>query len=219
MPEELKREIDQLRAAIEAMGHAAENRVHTAMEAWLAWDADLARSIRAADDEIDRMDVDIEERCMHVLARHQPVASDLRVVMTTLRMITALERTADLARSIAKRIIKLHATDQQTDPPRNVVEMGDTVASMLADCLRAFRDGDIELARDVRRRDAIVDRHNRDIFAWAVEQTEQDPARTKGYFGTIVMARALERIGDMAANIAEDTIFATGGSVVRHAPI
>jgi len=219
MPEELTREIDQLRAAVTAMGQAAEARVHTAVEAWLAWDADLAASIRAADDEVDRMDVDIEERCMHILACHQPVASDLRTVMTALRMITSLERTADLARSIAKRVIKLHATDHQTDPPRSIADMGETVASMLADAMRAFEKRDIELARTVRRRDALVDRLNREIFAWAVEQTERDPARTKGYFGTIVMARALERIGDMAANIAEDTIFATGGSVVRHAPI
>jgi phosphate transport system protein len=219
MAEELAREIDALRQALASMGNAAEARVHTAIEAWLTWDAELAASIRAADDEIDRMDVDIEERCMHVLARYQPVASDLRIVMATLRIITSLERTADLARSIAKRVIKLHATDAHTDPPQTIHDMGERVTAMLTDTMTAFQNGDIELAREVRRRDAAVDRLNREVFAWACERTESDPAHTRGHFGTIVMARALERIGDMAANIAEDTIFATGGSVVRHAPI
>jgi phosphate transport system protein len=255
VPSELTREIQQLEAALSYMGAAVETRVATALEAWFSWDADLARSIRQADDEIDRMDVEIEERCMQILALHQPVASDLRTVLAVLRIVTNLERGADLARSIAKRVIKLSNTPASTQPPAEplsahedtehpdthepltastpsprpgsarveppdvVLTMGEGVVEMLREAMLAFDKGDIERARAVRRRDLHIDELNRTVFRWAVDGTQRDPERTEGYFGTIVMARALERIGDMAANIAEDIIFAVGGSVVRHSPI
>jgi len=265
---ELKREIDQIEAALTLMAQAVEVRVSTALEAWFAWDEDLARSIRQADDEIDRMDVEIEEHCTQVLALHQPVASDLRFVLAALRIVTNLERAADLARSIAKRVIKLGnlpvgstgdeamppggaeagsgsegsaiesadgghdrgmrngsstsgsgGRSVRVDPPESVKQMGEGVLRMLHEVMLAFHNEDIEGARAVRRRDLHIDQLNRDVFRWAVEGTQRDPERTEGYFGTIVMARALERIGDTCANVAEDVIFAVGGSVVRHSPI
>ncbi len=219
MPDELQRELRSIRHALEAMAHASEARVATCLEAWLNADTDLACSICNADDEIDRMDVDIEERCIRLIACHQPVATDLRHVIATLRIITSLERTADLARSISKRVIKLNAAATFAQPPDVVVTMGAGVTEMLEATTRALDTEDIELARTVRRKDRFVDQCNRDIFAWAIEQSESDPSKVEGHFGTIVMARNLERIGDMAANIAEDVIFAIGGSVVRHAPI
>lgn len=252
MSNELARELTQIEAAIAAMAEAVETRVAVALEAWFVWDADLARSIRQADDEIDRMDVEIEERCMQLLALHQPVASDLRGVLAGLRIITNLERAADLARSIAKRVIKLSqlpepsmsgeparddvlggvldaedfsmgaskpAESLRVAPPDAIPAMGDGVLEMLGQVMQAYREGDVELARNVRRRDLHIDQLNRTVFRWAVEGSQGNPRATEAYFSTIVMARALERIGDTAANIAEDVIFAVGGSIVRHSPI
>jgi phosphate transport system protein len=227
---ELRREIQQIEASVAAMARAVETRVQTALEAWASWDADLASSIRQADDEIDRMDIEIEERCVTVLALHQPVASDLRTVLAILRIVTSLERAADLARSIAKRVLKLTAHDKRgrpdasrrfmaIDPPEAVIKMGNGALKMIRDTMRALENDDVELARSVRRQDPEIDEANRAVFRWAVEGVQKDPAAAEAYFSTIVMARAIERIGDMAANIAEDVIYAVGGSVVRHSPI
>jgi phosphate transport system protein len=165
------------------------------------------------------MELDIENRCVGLLVRHQPVASDLRLVMATLRINTSLERIADLARSIAKRVIRLSERGPKVNPPPAAESMGQAVCEMVKNMIEALEKQDVELARFVRRSDAFVDQRNRELFDWALAKIDEDPELAGGYMTTVLMSRTLERIGDLAGNIAEDIIFVVGGSVVRHSPL
>lgn len=219
MSAELEREIKHLKSALLIMARETESRVQTALEAWFAWDVELARSIRIADNAIDQMELNIENECLGILARHQPVASDLRLVMATLRMNTSFERIADLARSIAKRVIRLSERGPKVNPPASAESMGQAVCEMVKNVITALEKNDVELARYVRRSDAFVDERNRELFDWALKQIEEHADNAGGYMTTVLMARTLERIGDLAGNIAEDIMFIVGGSVVRHSPL
>ncbi|MFU8828763.1 MAG: phosphate signaling complex protein PhoU [Phycisphaerales bacterium] len=219
MSTELVREVKELESALLTMARETETRVQTALESWFAWDVELARSIRAADSAIDQMELDIENRCVGLLVRHQPVASDLRLVMATLRINTSLERIADLARSIAKRVIRLSERGPKVNPPPAAESMGQAVCEMVKNMIDALEKQDVELARFVRRSDAFVDQRNRELFDWALAKIDEDPEHAGGYMTTVLMSRTLERIGDLAGNIAEDIIFVVGGSVVRHSPL
>ncbi|MCA9293615.1 MAG: phosphate signaling complex protein PhoU [Phycisphaerales bacterium] len=215
---ELDRELATLRAALRAMAESAQTRLATALEAWMTWDIDLAQSIRTADDEIDQLEVNIENECMAILAKHSPVASDLRYVVAALRINTSFERIADLARSVAKRVIRLDRDDQHPTPPQALETMGEAVKEMLSNTMRALENRDVELARFVRKSDAFVDDRNREVFEWVAESTHKEPARAEAFISVLMIARSLERIGDICANIAEDIMFAVGGSIVRHTP-
>jgi len=219
MSVELIREVKQLESSLRVMARETEARVQTALEAWFAWDVELARSIRVADAAIDQMELDIENKCVGLLVRHQPVASDLRLVMATLRMNTSFERIADLARSIAKRVIRLAERGPKVNPPPAAESMGQAVLEMVKNVIAALDKNDVELARYVRRSDSFVDERNKELFDWALKQIEEDPENAGGYMTTVLMARTLERIGDHAGNIAEDIMFIVGGSVVRHSPL
>lgn len=215
----LIRDIDELSDRLRVMGQCAELRVQTALEAWWTWDTDLAAAIKAADDEIDRMDINIDSECVRIIAQHQPVASDLRLILATMRINTSLERMADLARSIAKRVLRLSENGPKVDPPETAKTMGDAVLEMVSGCMKAYAERDIELARYVRKSDIFVDQRNRELYTWAMESAAEQPALARGFVETLTMTRTLERIGDLSANIAEDVIFAVGGSIVRHTPI
>ena len=215
---DLDRELATLRAALRAIADAAETRLATAIEAWVRWDIDLAQSIRSADDEVDRLENNIEAECMAILAKHSPVASDLRYVVAALRINTSYERVADLARSVAKRVIKIDRADDRPTPPAALETMAEAVREMLRNATRALENRDVELARYVRKSDAFVDQRNREVFEWVAESIQREPTRTEAFISVLMIARALERIGDIAANIAEDITFAVGGSIVRHTP-
>lgn len=218
MTAELERELATLRSAIRAMAESAETRVATAIEAWLTWDIDLAQSIRSADDEVDRLEVNIESECMAILAKHSPVASDLRYVVAALRINTAFERIADLARSIAKRVIRLDNYDDHPKPPAALELMADAVKETLTNTTRALENRDVELARYVRKSDQYIDERNREVFEWVADSVQAEPKRTEAFISVLMIARSLERIGDICANIAEDIMFAVGGAIVRHTP-
>jgi phosphate transport system protein len=165
------------------------------------------------------MELNIENECLGILARHQPVASDLRLVMATLRINTSFERIADLARSIAKRVIRLSERGPKVNPPPAAESMGQAVCEMVKNVITALDKNDVELARYVRRSDSFVDERNKELFDWALNQIEVDSENAGGYMTTVLMARTLERIGDHAGSIAEDIMFIVGGSVVRHSPL
>lgn len=215
---ELDRELATLRSALRAMAESAQTRVSTAIEAWMTWDIDLAQSIRSADDEIDRLEVNIESECMAILARHSPVASDLRYVVAALRINTAYERIADLARSIAKRVIRLDRNHDHPKPPAAIETMAEATREMLGNVTRALETRDVELARFVRKSDSFVDERNREVFEWVAESCHREPTRAESFISVLMIARSLERIGDICASIAEDIMFAVGGAIVRHTP-
>jgi phosphate transport system protein len=218
MPIKLQTELTTLRRQILTMGAAAEQRVGKVIDALVDEDMEAARFVRTGDDEIDSMEIQIEEECLRVLALSQPVAGDLRFVLAVLRINADLERIADHAKSIAKRILDLEDVGR-IKPPAVVIEMAICSKQMLGDALAALANQDGQLCRRIRRADKRVDDLQKEVFAWVHQEIPQNVDATQGAIDILSMARAFERIADMATNIAEDVIFVTEGSVVRHAKI
>jgi len=212
---ELQKGLIGLRRSLLAMAAEAELRVNQAFDALLEGDVELARLVRANDDRVDRMDIDIESECLQILALQQPVASDLRFVLATLRIEASLERIADLARGIAKRVLKI-ADGRLVRPPPTLRSMCDAVRAMLADALRALADQDAELAQRVRRADETVDQYNRELFNWALNEIQGRVDEAPTIVNLLFVVRTIERIGDLTKAIAEDVVFAVEGDVVRH---
>lgn len=217
VPIESLRELVALRRDLLSMGAAAEQRVNRVFRAIVDRDVELARSVRKGDHEIDTMELGIDAECLRLLALHHPVARDLRFVLAALRINTDLERIADLAKSIAKRVIYL-AERPTIEIPEQIRDMTRATSQMLSDVLRALADDDVAIADHVRRSDEYVNIKNRELFQWAVEQVARSPGNAQAIFDVHTMARSIERIADLTTNIAEDVIFAVGGDVVKHAP-
>ena len=195
----------------------AESRVAQSFEALLDRKITVAREVRSGDDEIDKMEVDIESECLRILALDAPVASDLRFVLATMRINSSLERIADMARAVAKKAIKLE-TLPHVDFPPSIKEMADLVLLMVRDACKALASDDQELATAVRRRDTHVDQKNKEFFAWVVSTLSTNASNAEAIIHMLIVGRTIERIGDLSVTIAEDVIFAVGGEIVRHTP-
>jgi phosphate transport system protein len=213
---DLNKELTDLRRSILTMGSAVEQRVGDAVEALFQCRVDLAERVRSGDREIDEMDVDIEAECLRILALAQPVAADLRFVLAVLRMNTDFERIGDEAKSIAKRVLDL-AREEAIEYPPILREMAEASRQMLSDALTALTDGNAELGRDVRQADQVVDDLNKAVYAWVQEKIRKEVKATPAAIDVLSIARRLERIADLATNVAEDVIFMLEGSTVRHA--
>ena len=215
MGTEIQKELVGLRRAILTLGASVESRVDQAFEAFMERNAEMAMAVRTGDKEIDRMEVDIEGECMRVLALLHPVASDLRLVLAVVRIDNDLERIADHAKSIAKRVLDLN-TLPPIDVPASIYTMARTALEMLSDALRALSDSDAALAQRVRETDEIVDNVQKEIFAWAEKTIPENVDQTRTVIDVLSVVRSIERIADLSTNIAEDVIFITDGEVVRH---
>ena len=215
MPINPKTELTQLRRAILTLGAAVEQRVAKVVEALVNHDVEVARFVRTSDTEIDEMEVDIEEECFRALALTQPVAGDLRFILSVLRINNELERIADLAKGIAKRVLHMETEAPVIIPPA-LTEMAYSALKMLSDALSSLANHDANLCRSVRRSDQRVDDLQKEIFAWVHSEIPRHVEVTQGAIDVLSIARALERIADMSTNIAEDVMFLIEGSVVRH---
>jgi phosphate transport system protein len=215
MATDLPTQLLDLRRDILSMGAVVDARVQRVVEALLSHDFQAAREIRHGDREIDVMEIDIERKCIEVLALLQPVARDLRVVLAILRINSELERIGDLAKGIAKRVLHLDELGYLSMPD-TLADMATSVRNMLTDALNALSNNDTALARRVRRSDDQIDDFQRGVLDWAQGQILAQGTATEGAIDIMTTARALERIGDMCTNIAEDVIFLVEGAVVRH---
>ncbi len=199
------------------MGSLVEQRVTRAIESLLHGRTDMAREVRTGDREIDAMDVDIEAECLRVLALTQPVATDLRLVLAVLRINGELERIGDEAKSIAKRVLDLADTPNAVELPPTLHRMAQAARTMFSDALTALAESDVELCRRVRAADEHVDDCQKEIFAWVQEEIPRNVEATRAVIDILSVTRRLERIADLATNIAEDVIFLIEGAQVRHA--
>jgi phosphate transport system protein len=214
---DLKTEILNLRRGLLAMGAATEQRLDFAVRALLEQDVAAAAAVKAGDNEIDAMEVDLETQCMKVLALGAPVAHDLRFVLSVVRISADFERIADLSRGIAKKVIRWSDSSRPVEVPGALADMAEASKTMLADVLAALSDEDPELCREVRRADRRVDDLNKEVVAGARQLIQDDVARTAEGIDLMQIAQRLERIADITTNIAEDVIFLVEGRVVRHA--
>jgi phosphate transport system protein len=215
MPVNLQSRVIDLRRNLLALGALVEQRVGSVIEVIRDGDVDLARKVRAGDAEIDQMQLELEGECMRLLALGSPVASDLRLILTAMRVSNELERIADMCKGISKRVIRLVESGSYRYPPA-LVQMAEAALTMLRDVLVAFSNEDIKLCLEVRRADSYVDGLNREVVAWAREWIEQDVEKSGAAIELLAVSQRVERLADIVTAIAEDTVFLVEGRLVRH---
>ncbi|MFN3883810.1 MAG: phosphate signaling complex protein PhoU [Rhodocyclaceae bacterium] len=211
-------ELDELRAQLMRMGGLVEEQVRDATRALAEGDLDLVDRVIARDAEVDKFEIEIDSACTHVIARRQPTAVDLRMVMMVNKTVTDLERIGDEAKKIAKAARKIIERELAVTTPQimAVRHMGDQCAAMLHDVLDAFVRMDADAALDVVRKDKDIDQHFRSITRELVTYMMEDPRTISSALDIIFSVKSLERVGDHAKNIAKDVIFIVKGRDVRH---
>jgi phosphate transport system protein len=208
-------ELEHLKARILAMGGLAEERVQAAVNGLVSRDSGQLDVVLGGDDEVNKLHVEIDGLAFKMLALHQPMASDLRVIIAALKINADLERVGDLAVNIAEASHRYLALPQ-VKPLLDLPRMADIAQAMLQDALDAFVKRDIALAESVLRRDDLLDDLKSQVFRELLTYMLQDPSKIPAALELILISRHLERIGDHATNIAEDIIFVISAKDVRH---
>jgi len=204
-----------LRNNVLMMSSLTERSLERAMKGLFDRDDDLCANAIADDEEIDQLEKQIDKDGVDILLRFQPVASDLRRVVSAMKLSSNLERMADQATTIARRARKLNQ-----HPPLAEVElvrpMYEHAMSMFKDSVDAFAREDVDLGRGVVPRDQRLDELNHAASRKLIERMAQDPEQLRGYLNLIFVGRCLERVGDHATNIAEDAVYAAAAEDIRH---
>ncbi len=204
-----------LRNNVLMMAGLTERSLERAMKGLFERNDDLCANAIADDEEIDQLEKQIDKDGVDILLRFQPVASDLRRVVSAMKLSSNLERMADQGTTIARRARKLNR-----HPPLPEVElirpMYEHAMSMFKDSVDAFVREDVDLARAVVPRDQTLDDLNRAASRKLIERMAQDPDQLRGYLNLIFVGRCLERVGDHATNIAEDAVYAAAAEDIRH---
>jgi len=204
-----------LRNNVLMMAGLAERSLERAMKGLTERDDDICANAIADDEEIDQLEIQIDKDGVDILLRFQPVASDLRRVVSAMKLSSNLERIADQATNIARRARKLNQ-----HPPLPEVElilpMNAQAMAMFKDSVDAYVREDVELGRAIVPRDAKLDDLNRVASRRLIERMAQDPEQLRGYLNLMFIGRHLERVGDHATNIAEDAVYAAAAEDIRH---
>ncbi|WP_372966564.1 phosphate signaling complex protein PhoU [Marinobacter sp.] len=212
-------ELTELKTQFLNMGGLVESQVERAIEALTNNDSELAEVVRQDDRTVDRMEMDLDEEAILVIARRQPAARDLRLVISVIKMVSDLERMGDEAKKIAKMAIKL---SEEGQAPQGYVEIryiGKHVLSMLHDSLDAFARLDSDQALRVMKEDKQVDEEYQAAARALLTFMMEDARNISRCMMVMWILRALERIGDHACNIAEHVIFMAKGEDIRHSPM
>jgi phosphate transport system protein len=215
MPIHLQRDIEFLNKQVLSLCAIVEDQVQLAVRSVLERDAELAQQVQDRDAEVVQREVEVEERCLGMLALHQPVASDLRFIIAVVKINNDLERIGDLAVNIARKAIAL-AEEPPIAIPFDLEGMWAKCQSMLHDSIDAMVRLDPQLANDVCGRDDEIDEMKHAIRIELEERMRRDPERIRVLQRLQAVSRNLERIGDCATNIAEDVIYMTEGRIIRH---
>jgi phosphate transport system protein len=208
-------ELETLKNRLLTMGGLAEERVRVAMQALVTREASLVDRVLTGDEPINQLHIEIDHRSFTLLALHQPMAVDLRAIVSAVKINTDLERVGDLAVNIAEAVRRYtrHAPVKQLiDIPR----MAEIAQSMLRDALDAFVRRDADLAQKVLNEDDKLDALKTQVFRELLTYMLQDAHTIEPSLDLILISRHLERIGDHATNIAEDVIFIVSARDVRH---
>jgi phosphate transport system protein len=215
MSEHMKRAIDSLKTKLLTLCGVVEDNLLKAVASIQRRDARLAQEVIDSDDRIDGIEVDVEEECLKILALHQPVAIDLRFIITALKINNDLERIGDLAVNIAERGEFL-ATQERIEVPFDFERMAEKTTAMVRSSLDALVNLDCALAYQVWNADDEVDAINRQMYNQVKESILQNPVWIDQLIHMLSVSRHMERIADHATNIAEDVIYMVEGHIVRH---
>ena len=215
MSKHLQREIENLKKRVLSLGAKIEENVYKAVRSVEERNRVLAGQVLESDTDIDRLEVDVEEECLKVLALYQPVAGDLRFIIAILKINNDLERVGDLAVNIAERSIFL-ASRERLDMPFDFTKMMDKTREMLRMSLDALVNRDASLAHRIILADDEVDSYNREMYVLVQQAIGKKPERLESLIHLLSCSRNLERIADHATNIAEDVIYMVEGEIVRH---
>jgi len=209
------KEVALLKQMILDLSARVEKQLEAAVESVTKRDAQRASLVLDEDRAIDHAEVDVEEECLKILALHQPVADDLRFIVSVLKINNDLERIGDLAVNIAERTIFLSAM-QMPATSFNFPEMAAKAQKMVHDALNALLNRNVELAIAVRTADDEVDEINRSMYEQIKEGIRKEPQHVDALIHLLSISRHLERVADHATNIAEDVIYMIKGEIVRH---
>ena len=197
MTRHIERQIDNLKERILRVGTMVEEAISKSITALINRDVQLAQRVMANDEAIDRMEVEVEEECLKILALYQPVAADLRFVVSALKINNDLERMGDLAKNIAKRVAQL-ADQRQVELPPEIRLMAMQAQEMVKQCLDAVDEGRQRIQRLV------------------MKGIKEDPENAEALLRINSVSKHIERLADMATNIAEDVVYMVEGDIVRH---
>ena len=215
MKEHFHEMLDGLRTRLIAMGAEVEGQIRLSIESLTEADAPKARQVIERDRFVDQLEIRNEEDSIHLLATQQPVAVDLRFLVSALKINSDLERIGDHAVNIAEAAERLSA-QRPFKPWVDVPYMAEVARGMLKDSLDAFVRRDPALARDVCRRDDVLDEKNKSILRELLTYMAEKPSLISTCIEIIGISRNLERVGDLATNIAEETIFIAQGDIIKH---
>ncbi|KAA0254739.1 phosphate signaling complex protein PhoU [Acidobacteria bacterium ACD] len=215
MKEHFSEKLESLRRQLIGMGAEVENQIRLAIEALVSSDPAEARRVIEGDRGVDEMEVRNEEDAIHLLATQQPVAGDLRLLVAALKINADLERIGDHAVNIAEAAERL-APARPFKPWVDIPHMAEVAREMLRDALDAFVRRDAELARRVCERDDVLDSKNRSLIRELLTYMAENPALITKSIEIMTVSKNLERVGDLATNIAEEAIYLAQGAVIKH---
>ena len=210
-----QREVDSIHRRLLSVFGIVEQMVDSAVRALCAQKLELAEEVIRTDTQVDRIEVEIEEECLKILALHQPVAGELRRITTVLKINDELERMADLACNIAERAQSMHAHPYFPIPDQ-LPEMVRQATLMVRMALDSFVDSDVGLAKKVIEFDNAVDENNLNVIMELQSLMKQDASLVEPALHCFSAARHVERVADLAENIAEEVIYLVDGAIVRH---
>lgn len=211
----LEREIQKLKRKLLSLSALIDEQLQLAVRAVIDRDEELAREVRERDEEVDRLEVEVEEDCLKILALHQPVAIDLRFIISVLKINNDLERIGDLAVNISRKTLAFEGL-LLVELPFELQDMSRKVQAMLSDAIDTLINFDAGLGAEVCARDNEVDAMKRTVRREVERVVCEHPEQAKSLLRLAAVTRNLERTADLATNIAEDAIYMIDGKIVRH---
>jgi len=212
-------ELEEIRSHVLAMGGLVEEQIRNATQSLVDGNVELAESVISRDVNVNKAEVSIDEECTHIIARRQPAATDLRLVIAVIKTITDLERIGDQAERVARMGTRLAEVERPKNNYHELQNMGEHVAKMVHGALDAFARSDVETAIKVSKQDQQVDQEYDGLMRQCLTFMMEDPRKISQMLDIMWAARAIERIGDHAKNICEYVIYLVKGKDVRHITI
>lgn len=214
---EFDKELETIRTSVLELGGLVEGMIKSAVQGLEESDVPLLKDVLHREKQVNRMELDIDDRCNHVIARRQPTAADLRFVLTCMKMIRDLERIGDEAEKIARMALMIHESNTGSFAPRiDMSQMYGLVLKMMRQSLDAFARNDSSTLPDVIREDISVDDHFRNTLRLLISYMIEDTRTISRSIDMLFIAKALERIGDHSKNMSEHVVYMVKGRDVRH---